>query len=166
MVSLVPWLLCAVTYLHVLIFSFGCGCQDFLKIDSANDTSPYAVGKRNIKITDKGLEASVFYPLDKSDSLEYDALWLENPELTLRNLKADFGRKFKLSWIPSNLLKSMTMVKIPATMNMAIAQRFARNHDTIRPLVFSHGNSADKAFYTAVHHALAAHGYLVIAVNH
>ena len=33
-------------------------------------------------------------------------------------------------------------------------------------MIFSHGLRADKAFYTAVYHAMAAQGYLVIALNH
>lgn len=33
-------------------------------------------------------------------------------------------------------------------------------------MIFSHGLGAHSAFYTATYHTLAAHGYLVIAINH
>ena len=33
-------------------------------------------------------------------------------------------------------------------------------------MIFSHGLSADKAYYSALYHAMAASGYLVVAINH
>ena len=78
--TILTWLLAAVAWVHHVQYVHASGCQDFYRIDSAGDHSPYAVGKRTIKITDKGIEASVFYPVDKSDSLTNDASWFENPE--------------------------------------------------------------------------------------
>ena len=52
------------------------------------------------------------------------------------------------------------------TTNGELCRRFANGKEALRPIIFSHGLSGDKAFYTAVYHAMAAHGHLVIAVNH
>ena len=36
----------------------------------------------------------------------------------------------------------------------------------MRPIVFSHGLSGNKDVYKAVYLAMAAHGHLVVAINH
>ena len=84
----------------------------------------------------------------------------------MRAFKEVYGKEFNVEWIPDFAIKSLTLVKIPATKNAPLATRFSSGQEAIRPLIFSHGLSADKSFYTAVYHAMAAHGYLVIAVNH
>ena len=47
-----------------------------------------------------------------------------------------------------------------------LCERFASGKEALRPVIYSHGLGLDKAFYTAIYHALAAHGHFVIAVNH
>ena len=50
--------------------------------------------------------------------------------------------------------------------NGNLCERFSSGKEALRPVIFSHGLSGDKAFYMGVYHAFAANGHLVIAVNH
>ena len=68
--------------------------------------------------------------------------------------------------VPEFLLRSFTNVKIPAFKDAQLCKRFLEGREEIRPVIFSHGLSGDKNFYTSVCLALAAHGYLVISFNH
>jgi predicted dienelactone hydrolase len=77
-----------------------------------------------------------------------------------------FGPMFNIPWLPRFILRSYTSIKIPATRNGDIAAKFAGGKTKLRPIIFSHGLSGDKTFYTGVYHALAAQGYMVLAVNH
>lgn len=46
------WLFCAASWFHSVHYVFMCGAQDFSRIESA-ESSPYAVGLRRIKISEK-----------------------------------------------------------------------------------------------------------------
>ena len=63
---------------HSVHFVYLVGAMDFCRIDSATDSSLYKVGVRHIKITDKQLEASVYYPMDRNAECPYTALWFED----------------------------------------------------------------------------------------
>jgi len=80
LINILVWLFAAATWVHIIHFTVYCGAQDFSKINSNSDgKSPFAVGVRHIKITDKKLEASIFYPIDK-EKARNDAYWFQNPE--------------------------------------------------------------------------------------
>ena len=81
-------------------------------------------------------------------------------------MKHVFGALKGVSYIPDFLLLSYTQITIPATTNGELCERFASGKEAIRPIIFSHGLSACANYYTAVHHSMAAHGHVVIAVNH
>ena len=51
-------------------------------------------------------------------------------------------------------------------MNANVAKKFRDGSEKLRPVLFSHGLSGDKTFYTGVYSALASHGYLVVCFNH
>ena len=59
------------------------GAFDFSKMDTEG---PYKVGVRRIKITEKKLEAAVFYPVDKSTDGPR-ALWFEDAEKTIAGMQ-------------------------------------------------------------------------------
>ena len=46
---------------------------------------PYKVGIRRIKITDKKLEAAVFYPMNQTETGER-ALWWEDAQKTIKGM--------------------------------------------------------------------------------
>ena len=80
LISILIWLFAAVTWVHSMHYTIYCGAQDFFRIYSHSDgKSPFAVGVRNFKITEKKLEASVFYPVDK-EKARNNAGWFRNPE--------------------------------------------------------------------------------------
>ena len=59
------------------------GAFDFSKMDT---DGPYKVGVRRIKITQKMLEAAVFYPVDRTDDGEA-ALWFEDARKTIEGMQ-------------------------------------------------------------------------------
>ena len=126
---------------------------------------PYKVGVRRIKITEKQLEAAVFYPVDQSTTGERD-LWWQNPEKTIKGMQDVFAPMFGIPFFPDFLLRPNTIVKTHALVAVEICERFSNGKNPLRPIIFSHGLGAHLNFYTATYHALAAHGYLVIALNH
>ena len=67
-----------------------------------------------------------------------------------------FEPMFNICWIPRFILRSYTKIRIPVTQNGEIAAKFADGKTKMRPVIFSHGLSGEKSFYTAVYHALAA----------
>ena len=71
-----------------------------------------------------------------------------------------------MKWIPTFLLRPFMQMKIPATKNGQLCDRFANGTESIRPIIFSHGHSSEKCLNTALYLAMAASGYLVIAINH
>ena len=73
---------------------------------------------------------------------------------------------FGLPYFPAFIARSFVNLKIPAYVDAEISSRFKVGKEKLRPIIFSHGLSSDNNFYTAVCLALAAHGHLVIAVNH
>ena len=78
-------------------------------------------------------------------------------------MKAMFGLPFTP---PAFIVRSFANVTIPAYKDSQISSKFIEGATKLRPIIFSHGLSGDKNFYTSVCLALAAHGYLVIAINH
>lgn len=95
------------------------------KLDSTGKHYPYAVGVRHLHLTDKKLEASVYYPIDKSSDHPYTALWYENPTRTMKAMKEVFGPMFQLKWMPEFILRTFTRIVVPATTNATISSRFA-----------------------------------------
>ena len=81
-------------------------------------------------------------------------------------MKQVFAKTKGVNFIPDFILRTMTQIKVPAFVDGALSERFSSGKEAIRPIIFSHGLSACEAFYTALHHSMAAHGHLVIAVNH
>ena len=73
---------------------------------------------------------------------------------------------FGVPYFPDFILRPYTRVKTHAYVDGEIAERFAHGKNPIRPILFSHGLGAHLSFYTATYQRLAAHGYLVLAVNH
>ena len=63
--NMTTWILSIGCWLHSVHFTIACGACNFDKMESAGDSSPYHVGIRRVKLTDKELEASIFYPVDK-----------------------------------------------------------------------------------------------------
>ena len=124
------------------------------------------MGVRNIQITEKQLEASVYYPMDRNSPSVYDAKWFNDQDRSIKAMKKVFGPMFGIPYIPSFLLRAYTRIIVPIVTDGKLCDRFASGKEALRPVVFSHGLSGDKAMYTAVYHALAAHGHLVVAVNH
>jgi len=165
-ISILVWLLAAAIWVHNIHFTAYCGAQDFSQIDSHSDgKSPFAVGIRHLKVTGKKLEASVFYPIDK-ETARNDGYWFRNPEKTMDAMVKVFGPMFNIPWLPRFILRSYTSIRFPITENADIVAKFASGQTKMRPIIFSHGLSGDKTFYTVLYHALAAQGYMVIAVNH
>ena len=81
-------------------------------------------------------------------------------------MKRNFGFEFKIPYIPAFILRAFTKVIIPAYNDVELCERFSSGREAIRPMIFSHGLIAEKSWYTALYHAMAASGYLVIAINH
>ena len=135
---------------------------------------PYMVGVKYATLTDKKLEASIFYPIDKTTEVEWSnrkklnkkALWTEDELRTYRT----YGKALKEAMLgfepPECIVRFYATRKLPALENADIARRFHLEGDKIRPMIFSHGLSASKVFYSALYHKMAANGYLVIALNH
>ena len=92
--------------------------------------------------------------------------WFEDSARTIQSFKNVFGPMFEIPYIPEFLLRCYTCITIPMIKNGNLCKRFASGQEALRPVIFSHGLSGDKAFYTGVYHSLAAHGHFVIAVNH
>ena len=93
-------------------------------------------------------------------------LWFKDAQKTIVGMKRVFGPMFGIPYFPDFILRPYTLVEIPVSEDGDICTRFAHGKNQIRPLIFSHGLGAHSSFYTATYHALAAHGYLVIAINH
>lgn len=168
-VNLCTWLLAVAVCGQSIYFVMEAGCLDFTLIDSAKaKVAPYHVGIKKTKITAKNIQVSIFYPMDKGDaaSNEYTAMWFDDPDRTAQKLKHAFGVEYFLNLFPNSLLRTMTTFKLPATKDGRLSERFLSGRESLRPVIFSHGVSACNTFYTTVHHAMAAHGYLVIALNH
>ena len=81
-------------------------------------------------------------------------------------MKKVFGPMYQIPYIPDFLLRTYTRIVVPMISKGPLCKRFASGQEALRPVIFSHGLSGDKAHYTAVYHALAAHGHFVIAFNH
>ena len=163
------WAIAAAAWVHSVNFVYKVGAIDFCRVWHPSENSPYAVGLRTTKLTDKKLEASVFYPVDKASVADkpFTALWYSDTDRTMKSFSKSLAAMFGLPIpFPDFLLRSYTNVKIPAYADADISSRFTSRKEDMRPIVISHGHSADKNFYTGVCLALAAHGHLVIAVNH
>lgn len=163
------WVMAAAAWMHSVSFVYKVGAIDFCRVWHPSDNSPYAVGLHTTKLTNKQLEASIFYPVDKASVADkpFTALWYPDAERTIRSFSKSMAAMFSLPVpIPDFLLRSYTNVKIPAYVDADLSSRFAKGEEDMRPIIFSHGLSADKNFYTGVCLALAAHGHLVIAINH
>ena len=72
---------------------------------------------------------------------------------------------FNLKVLPDFITRAFINIMIPAELNGDLAIVY-KEGKPLKPFVFSHGICGDKNFYFAVHHAMAAAGHLVIAINH
>ena len=86
------------------------GAFDFSKMETEG---PYKVGIRRIKITDKRLEAAVFYPIDQTETGDR-ALWFNDAAKTIASMKAVFGPMFGVPYFPDFILRPYTLVKMHA----------------------------------------------------
>ena len=78
------------------------------------DTSgPYKVGVKQIRITERRLQASVYYPVDK-DTKGVPALWWPDAQKTLAGMKSVFSQMFNLPVFPDFLVTPNLLVEIPA----------------------------------------------------
>ena len=158
--------------------------KDFLVKDA-----PYAVGVHYTRITDKRLEATIYYPVEKEEMHDkpYNAeafppykstdfllqAWGKSLMsqlvviMELHNL-IDYKEPEDLPWflrffgtrVPNFMLKPDCQMKIPAYIGAKPAR------EELRPIIFSHGLTACNSMYSGACIAFAAQGYLVIAVNH
>ena len=135
-------------------------------MDSASKDAPYQVGVTYLTMTAKKLDTSIFYPMDKQENPNYDAYWFRDPEEAFKTFKRECKSVLGLPMIPDCVLRPIVNTKIPAKIDGKLCERFDSGQEAMRPLIFAHGLSAEKAFYTSACHAMAANGYLVIAVNH
>ena len=83
------------------------GAFDFSKMETEG---PYKVGMRRFKITDKGLEATAFYPMDEEEKCCKYAQWFDNPERTIASMKNVFGPMFGVPYFPDFILRPYTHV--------------------------------------------------------
>ena len=88
------------------------GAFDFSKMET--DGTFKKVGIRRIKITDKGLEAAVFYPMDESENSQERALWFADAKRTISSMKRVFGPMFGVPYFPDFILRPYTRVKTHA----------------------------------------------------
>mmetsp|Transcript_15706 Transcript_15706/g.19746 ORF Transcript_15706/g.19746 Transcript_15706/m.19746 type:complete len:85 (+) Transcript_15706:146-400(+) len=63
--GLLFWVPAAAAWGHSVKFVAEVGSIDFSKVWHPSGDSPYAVGMRDTKVTDKSLEATIYYPVDK-----------------------------------------------------------------------------------------------------
>ena len=69
--------------------------------------------------------------------------------------------------MPNFLVRFYATRSLPALKDALISNRFrTEDGEAIRPILFSHGLSSAKCFYSGFCHKMAANGYLVIAMNH
>jgi hypothetical protein len=128
---------------------------------------PFAVGVRHIKIGDKKLDASVYYPMDKQPSIgkEFTAtLFKDPPEKSLPIIKESARILGGIS-LPDFIFKPYLSAKMPGFLNGKLSSIYAEGKEPISPLIFGHGLYGFNNFYQVLHYIMAAHGYLVIAVN-
>lgn len=146
------------------------GAQDFCRVESPGPNTPYEVGIRHIRIGEKQLEATVMYPMDEADvkGKSYTAKWYEDSVRMMKSYKRTLCnmQTITLPFVPEFLLRAFTNIMLPAYLNGDLCEKFASGKEAIRPMVFSHGLSADKNFYMAIYLAMASHGYVVVAINH
>ena len=174
----VSWLLATLAWTKSVYFASRAGASDFSLLESQNAEHPYAVGVKYVTLTDKQLEASIFYPVDKTfvdcDDVMADsrmlnmALWTEDEYETMagefsKSLSKTF---FKVDQAPKAILRFIATRRLPAVIEAELADRFQCGEEELRPIVFSHGLSASKCMYSAVYHKMAANGHLVVAFNH
>ena len=93
-------------------------------------------------------------------------MWYRDASRMMRAYKRVFGQMFNLSYVPDFILRAYANIVLPAYMDGELCERFASGREAIRPIIFSHGLSGEKEFYTAIYLAMAAHGYVVVAINH
>lgn len=98
----------------------------------------------------------------------YTAKWYQDPVRMMKSYKRTLCnmQTITLPFVPEFLLRSFTNIMMPAYLNGDLCEKFASGKESIRPMVFSHGLSADKNFYMAIYLAMASHGYMVVAINH
>ena len=164
-------------------------CDLYFMEDYLLRDAPFAVGLRYTRVTDKRLEATVYYPVEKDDvrGKDYTASWYpsyKSPELIVKTMRrmqlaqlvhaVELKDKIRFTTedaLPASLryapkmtpdaaCRPDTQVKIPAFFEAPPAEK------ELRPVIFSHGLSASNTLYSGVCIALAARGYLVVAINH
>lgn len=83
----------------------------------------------------------------------------------LKNVSQLISSKVNIS-IPDVFFRTYAKVGIAAYDDAKLCFRFSSGKEAVRPMIFSHGLSGAKDMYTGIYHAMAANGYLVIAINH
>lgn len=169
--NLLSWVLAATVCGHSIYLVVQLGCQDFTRIESAQPkNAPYHVGVKRTKITDKNLQVSIFYPMDRDSTggNKFTARWFESdPDHLIKMFKHVYSAEFSIiKYFPNFTLRGMTNILLPATKDGRLSRRFSQEGELLRPIIFSHGVSACDSFYSAIHHSMAAHGHLVVALNH
>ena len=82
------------------------------------------VTMKHIKITEKRLEASVYYPMDRQTQ-DFTARWFEDQDRTIMSMKKVFGPMFEIPYIPDFLLRTYTRIIVPMITKGNLCKRFA-----------------------------------------
>ena len=156
---MIVWGIAMLSWLHYTLFAALTGAFDFTKLDTEG---PYTVGVKRVRLTDRNLEASVFYPSNEPFEEEDWVEWIPGDENTLIDaFQRVFKYVFKTNIYPKFLVRPFTRVKFPASDSISLAKEFSSGSHKIRPVVFSHGLQANANFYSGFCRAFAAQGYLV-----
>ena len=93
-------------------------------------------------------------------------MYIDEPENYIQEFARNYAYQTNISYIPGFLLKNQTTLKSGAYLNGKLAKRFDSGQEKIRPVIFSHGLTADFNLYSCLLREYASQGYLVIAMNH
>lgn len=158
-----------IQYGALLLFSVFLGMlygeMDFQKYPESE--GPYDVGYAMARSLKYGNEVQVFYPakLGESEELEV-ADWLPHGDKSITGILALTVSLCNLVKVPFVHLhsKGLSHVKSMVYKGAAVSEDFRGK--PIVPVVFSHGLQSATFLYTMCLRDLAAHGFLVLAVNH
>lgn len=135
---------------------------------------PYKAGFKVIRTDKFDNEVQVYYPMDEA---EYDRnkdtdrnIFLIYPK-TFQYFLTGFGYSISTSTKsqvnpPAFLFRPYQPVRVGAILEAPVAKDFATGGKKLIPMVFSHGLSAHRAYYTMVGKDFASQGYVVFGINH
>ena len=105
------WFISVVAWIHSMVFVAKVGSFDFLRLWHPSDASPFAVGVRETRLTEKKLEATIYYPVDKESvaGKPFTVLWFTDPDRTIRSFKRVFSDMLKFT-VPEFFCRIFTNV--------------------------------------------------------